>query len=96
MQDYGFATFWTGASLSPYEWMCLASFPRHGHDLTLFTLEPHLEVPAGVELADAGDLLGAERQDQYRQDGKVSPAMFAGVFVRLSLLKGQVGWGIPA
>ena len=54
------ASFWNGAPLSFLEKLCLKSFVDVGHPIRLYTYEDHLEVPEGVELADARDILPEE------------------------------------
>jgi hypothetical protein len=47
-----FATFWRGP-LNPLAYSCLASFPYVGADLRVYSYENDLDLPAGVEQADA-------------------------------------------
>lgn len=51
------ASFWNGAPLTHLERLCLKSFADVGHDVTLFSYEEYLNVPTGVRLADARDIL---------------------------------------
>lgn len=50
-------TFWTGSPLSRYEQLSLASFARRNHAVKIYTYEPELITPNGVELRDANEIL---------------------------------------
>jgi hypothetical protein len=75
-----FATFWSGP-LNPLAYTCLASFPYVGATLRVYAYEKDLELPPGVERADARvicpdmSLIG-----RYKVGGKPSLAMFADMF----------------
>jgi hypothetical protein len=75
-----FATFWRGP-LNPLAYSCLASFPAVGAGLVVYSYEDGLDLPAGVEGADArlicSDLSLLHR---YIAAGKPSLAMFADMF----------------
>lgn len=50
-------TLWISGALSPIEQLCLSSFVQNGHPVTLYHYEPVSNVPAGVELRNADDVL---------------------------------------
>ena len=90
---YNFQSFWAGP-LTPYEMLCLRSFVDHGHTFDLYTFEPDLQVPAGVRVRDAAEILGSEEFFVYQDDpGKGSPAAFANLF-RYKLLAEKGGWWV--
>jgi hypothetical protein len=91
---HSFQSFWAGETLSPYEMLCLRSFIDHGHRFELYTFEPDLRVPAGVELRDASEIIGREQFFVYEDGpGKGSPAAFANLF-RYKLLAEKGGWWV--
>lgn len=88
-----FQSFWAG-QLSPYEFMCLRSFCDNGHSFDLYTFAKDLDVPAGVRLRDAAEVLGPENFFVYQDGpGKGSPAAFANLF-RYKLLAERGGWWV--
>ncbi len=76
------ASFWTGSPLSFFEQVCLKSFAAHGHKTVLYSYTQGLNVPSGVELADATDIL-PEPAD-YGYSGGF--AQFADIF-RINLIQ---------
>jgi len=75
-----FATFWRGP-LNPIAYSCLASFPHVGAPLRLYSYDEALDLPRGVELADAREICPDETLlERYRVGGKPSIAMFADMF----------------
>lgn len=50
------ATLWLGGPLGALEKLCLSSFVVRGHRVVAFTFDPALEVPDGVETADAAEI----------------------------------------
>ncbi len=50
-----FRSFWFG-EVSPYEWLSMKSFVDYGHRYILYSYDS-IEVPQGIELADAGTIL---------------------------------------
>ena len=94
--SHTFQTFWWGDALSPYEKACLKSFVDHGHRVHLYTFEPRLDVPDGVILRDAAELIERDRFFTYESGaGKGSPAAFSNLF-RYRLLAEKGGWWIDA
>ena len=75
-----FASFWHGP-LNPFAYACLASFPRAGARLSLFSYDPRLDVPPGVRLEDARRICPDESMvRRYMANGKPSIATFADMF----------------
>jgi len=50
-------TLWVGSKLSILERVCLNSFLVHGHDVVVYSYDDDLNVPLGVILKDAGDII---------------------------------------
>ncbi|WP_254695146.1 hypothetical protein [Leisingera sp. NJS201] len=78
------ASLWVGPELSWLEQLCLQSFLDHGHEVVLFTYDEVKGVPDGVQVADANEILPADRIIRHARTG--SPAYHADVF-RLHLLR---------
>lgn len=79
--DCDFASLWHGGPLNPFAWACLASFPREGARLGLYSYDPDLEVPEGVRLLDARTVCPDETLvSRYLANGKPSIATFADMF----------------
>ncbi|ONG50016.1 hypothetical protein BKE38_19920 [Pseudoroseomonas deserti] len=89
-----FQSFWHGGALSPYEWLCLKSFIDHGHGYHLYSHDPHLSVPQGVQLMDAAEIAPADEVFVYQTGpGKGSVSSFANLF-RYELLLRRGGWWV--
>lgn len=86
-----FQSLWLGSSISPYEKLCLKSFLDHGHAFRLYTYEPDIEVPKGVEIRDAEAILS--RSEYFTYSGNTSPSAFSNLF-RYKLLKDCGGWWV--
>ena len=78
------ASLWIGAGLSWLEQLCLQSFLDNGHEVVLFTYGEVKGVPDGVQLADANEILPADRIIRHAKTG--SPAYHADLF-RLHMLR---------
>ncbi len=77
---YEFSTFWHG-DLTPFAYACLASFPRAGVTLRIYSYDLRLDVPPGVRLADARSICPDESLvRRYLANGKPSIATFADMF----------------
>jgi hypothetical protein len=75
-----FASFWRGP-LNPFAYTCLASFPRAGARLCVFSYDPRVELPDGVRLADARTICPDESlTHRFMANGKPSIATFADMF----------------
>jgi mannosyltransferase OCH1-like enzyme len=84
-------TLWIGEALSPMERLCLTSFLQHGHDVHLYVYEEVRNIPAGVTVRDAAEILPASRIFRYREHNSV--AGFANFF-RYKLLHERGGWWV--
>jgi len=83
---------WIGGALSTMERLALASHVRVGHACRLWTYEPPDNVPQGVVLEDAQQILPRDRIFTYQHGpGKGSVAAFANLF-RYKLLYERGGW----
>lgn len=60
------ASFWTGSPLSFFEQLCLKSFADLGHRTILYSYQDDLNVPEGVELLDANDIMPNPRVVKYQ------------------------------
>ncbi len=76
-----FASFWHAGPLNPFAYACLASFPKAGARLRVFSYDPRLDVPSGVRLDDARLICPDETLvRRYVVNGKPSIATFADMF----------------
>jgi hypothetical protein len=82
-------SLWIGDALHPIHRLCLTSALYHGHRVRLFTYGKLRDVPAGVEVASAEDVLPRASMFLHAKTG--SPAPFADRF-RLKL----IGMGLGA
>lgn len=88
-----FQSFWFGDHLTPYQLLALKSFVDFGHDYVLYAYK-HFDVPGGVELRDAKDILPEDRVFFYGDRagiGRGSVSAFSNLF-RYYLLH-QMGGG---
>ena len=91
--QHAFQSFWLGPQISPYQWLSMQSFARHGHRYLLYCYD-RLPVPAGIELRDAADILPRGRVFFYRRGpGAGSVGAFANLF-RYKLLRDHGGWWV--
>lgn len=79
---------WIGSRIGPIHGACLRSFLRHGHRTILHVYERPLDVPKGVEISDANELLPEASIVRYSRGG--SPAIFAD-FLRYEILRKGLG-----
>jgi hypothetical protein len=92
-----FQSFWFGDELPPYQRLAMKSFLDFGHDYILYAYRS-FDVPAGVELRDAAEILRESRVFHYgaRADvGQGSVAAFSNLF-RYALLHREGGWWVDA
>lgn len=78
------ASLWIGGRLSWFEQLCLVSFARAGHRVTLYSYAPVANLPEGVEPGDAASIFPAEPMLRHARTG--SPAIHADMW-RLRLLQ---------
>jgi hypothetical protein len=88
MYDNRVVTLWVGDSLGRVERACLASMLRQGHPVTLYCYGTVANVPAGVLVADAGEIIAGDRILRYPNG---SAALFSNRF-RYELMR--LGRGI--
>jgi hypothetical protein len=87
-----FATFWHGP-LPGLIAACLASFPARGAALTLYSYDPGVAAPAGVDVRDAREICpDPGLLARYRVGGRVSPATFADRFRYEMLARTRFCW----
>jgi hypothetical protein len=86
-------SLWIGDALSPMEELCFRSFVAAGHPVDLYVYGDVRNVPAGVRLRDASEILPASRIFRYREHDSV--AGFANFF-RYKLLLERGGWWVDA
>lgn len=71
-------SLWIGPELTWLEQLCLKSFVDAGHAVTLFTYDHVANVPEGVRVAPAADLLPGDKILRHAKTG--SPAYHADIF----------------
>lgn len=90
--DDAFATFWVG-EMDPISYSCLASFPHLGMRLRLYSYDPDVEVPDGVSLRDAREIVNApELMSRFLVDEKPSPSKFSNYFRYVMIQKTGLCW----
>lgn len=77
-------SLWVGEALSWLEQLCLKSFLDHGHEVALFTYTTVANVPSGVRIENAKEILPSDRIIRHARTG--SPAYHADVF-RLHMIQ---------
>ena len=80
-------TFWTGPDLSSYEDLSLRSAVAAGARVLLYTYNKTLNVPKGVELADAREVLSGPLYQFHHKDGDLSLALHSDLFRYLAIQK---------
>ncbi len=86
-------TFWTGPDLSYYEDLSLRSAVAAGARVLLYTYNRTLNVPEGVELVDAREVLSGPIHQFHHKDGDLSLALHSDLFRYLAIEKFG-GWYI--
>jgi Alpha 1,4-glycosyltransferase conserved region len=84
---------WVGGSLGRLGNVCLASALAVGHSVSLYTYHGVTNVPAGIKILDARDVLPEERLTRYKASG--SFALGSNIF-RYELMKRGLGCWIDA
>ncbi len=79
---------WVGSALGPVHAACLSSFVAVGHRTVLHCYSPPTDVPAGVEIADARELMPESAIICYRKSGSYS--LFSNLY-RLKILEAGLG-----
>lgn len=83
-QKYTIAALWMEGPLSYLEQLCMKSFVDAGHETVLYHYGPLQNVPDGIELADANEILPQTNFLQHERTG--SPALHSDLF-RYKMLK---------
>ena len=83
-------SLWIGPALSPMERLGINSFLRHGHEFHLYTYTPVGNVPQGVTMRDAREIIPLSLVD-YTKFPRL--AIFADLF-RYKLLLDKGGWWV--
>jgi hypothetical protein len=87
-----FGTFWTG-ELDPISYSCLASFPHLGMQLRLYSYDCDMEVPDGVSLRDAREIVDTPGlMDRFIVDGRPSASKFSNYFRYVMIQKTGLCW----
>ena len=92
-----FQSFWFGETISPFQRLAMKSFVDHGHEYILYAYDK-FDVPAGVELRDANDILPRSRVFFYGEAagvGRGSVSAFSNLF-RYHLLHEHGHWWVDA
>ena len=65
-------SFWDGAPLGYVERLCIASMLEAGHSLDIYSYRANLDIPKGVALRDANDIL-PRSSCRFARDRKLGP-----------------------
>jgi hypothetical protein len=82
--NYTIGALWMEGALSYLEQLCLKSFVDAGHRVVLYHYGPLENVPKGIELADANDIMSRDNFLTHKRTG--SPALHSDLF-RYNMLK---------
>ena len=88
-------SFWGGAPLTRLEFLSLTSFVQNGARYNLYSYEDLPDLPEGVTLRDAREILPVERMFHYPAGmlNQGSPSGFTNLF-RYTLLQRPGGWWV--
>ncbi|WP_323993016.1 hypothetical protein [Nguyenibacter sp. L1] len=87
-----FGTFWYGGRLSALEHACAASFVFRGYALTLFSYQPVENVPDGVTVANAADVLPEEMTRRFLHNGRPALGHFSDLFRYVMIRQYGMAW----
>lgn len=94
MTTHVFQSLWLGDRLSPLEQLCIGSFVAHRHRFILYSYAEVENVPTGIELEDARNIVPEEGVFFHRSGIHLgSPAGFSDRF-RYELLRVRGGWWV--
>ena len=71
--EYQVAALWIGGPLSFLEQLCLISYVHAGHHVRLYTYENVPNVPPGVEVADANEIMPMTNTIVHKNSGSPAP-----------------------
>lgn len=86
-------TFWNGPSLGPIHSACLRSFLSNGHTVRLFAYTAPADVPPGVEVLPASEILPWSRVSWFVENGHIE---LASDLFRYHLLAASAGLWVDA
>ena len=86
-----FTSLWVGEELPPMSRLCIKSFLDHGHSFQLFCYKRYEDMPPGVKVRDAREILPEE--DIFRDTSHNSFAPFADWF-RMKFLSEEGGFWV--
>ena len=92
MSSARFASFWHGPELSAYEVACLSSFTAYGSDVALYTYGEVENVPKGVIVKDASEIVKSDALTAFSIDGTPSMAHFTDYFRFVMFTKTDEIW----
>jgi hypothetical protein len=92
MTKLHFASFWAGARISGFEAACAASFVQRGHSLCVFSFDRIENLPEGVELRDAGELVEERSTHRFLIEGRPSLSHFSDYFRYKLFQKTPLAW----
>ena len=85
------STFWHGGPLPALDLACLRSFVAAGHDVRIYSFHVINDVPDGIGVADAREIVDERLLHAFIVDGKPSISHFSDLFrYRLFLTTGSV------
>jgi hypothetical protein len=91
-RDMKFGTFWAGNRLPGLEFCCLRSFTLLSHDVTLFSFDKIENLPEGVHLCDAGEIVNKDTVNKFLIQGKPSLSHFSDYFRYKMFLATRLAW----
>jgi len=71
--EYQIAALWIGGPLSFLEQLCLVSFVHAGHHTVLYTYEDVPNVPSGIEVRDAREIMPVAVEVRHAASGSPAP-----------------------
>ncbi len=71
--DHQIAALWIGGPLSFLEQLCLVSYVAAGHHVKLYTYDGVTNVPPGIEVADAGEIMPVQKDVVHETSGSPAP-----------------------
>ena len=75
-----FATFWAGSRMSAFEVACLSSFVRHGYSTTVYSYRDIENLPTGVSLRSASEIVEEKYTSAFLIKGIPSLSHFSDLF----------------
>ncbi|MEM9783589.1 MAG: hypothetical protein AAF899_14075 [Pseudomonadota bacterium] len=85
-------TFWTGPRLRDLDHLCIRSWLAQGHSVKFYSYEAVANVPPGVELCDARDVMDPATIRERAPELAKKPFTQANLFRLAMLMKGEAVW----